>query len=84
MNPKNLAMSVAAGQAIVQAGIPTGQEVVVLIIYVVIGASTVLAPVVQYLAMGDPAATILGGWRKWLQENNPSSARCCCSYSGCC
>ena len=41
-----------------------------LIIYVRIGASTVRAPLVVYLAMGDRAATILGGWRKWLEENN--------------
>ena len=70
VNPKNLAMSVAAGLAIAQAGIPTGQEVAVLIIYVLIGASTVLGPVVVYFAMGDRAATILAGWRKWLEENN--------------
>jgi threonine/homoserine/homoserine lactone efflux protein len=70
VNPKNLAMSLAAGLAIAQAAIPTGQEVVVLIIYIVIGASTVLAPVVVYFAMGDRAAAILGGWRKWLEENN--------------
>ena len=70
VNPKNLAMSVAAGLAIAQAGIPTGQEAVALIIYVLIAASTVLGPVIVYFAMGDRAATILGGWRKWLEENN--------------
>ena len=70
VNPKNLAMSVAAGLAIAQAGIPTGQEVVTLIIYIVIAASTVLAPVIVYFAMGDRAAAILGGWRKWLEEND--------------
>ena len=70
VNPKNLAMSLAAGLAIAQAAIPTGQEVVVLIIYIVISASTVLAPVVVYFAMADRAAAILGGWRKWLEENN--------------
>jgi threonine/homoserine/homoserine lactone efflux protein len=70
VNPKNLAMSLATGLAIAQAAIPTGQEVVVLIIYIVIGASTVLAPVVVYFAMGDRAAAILRGWRKWLEENN--------------
>jgi threonine/homoserine/homoserine lactone efflux protein len=70
VNPKNLAMSLAAGLAIAQAGISTGQEAVVLIIYVAIGASGVLAPVVVYFAMGDRAATILGDWREWLEENN--------------
>ena len=70
VNPKNLAMSLAASLAIAQAGIPTGQEAVVLIIYIVISTSTVLGPVVVYFAMGDRAAAILGGWRKWLEENN--------------
>ena len=70
VNPKNLAMSLATGLAIAQASIPTGQEAVVLIIYIVIGASTVLAPVVVYFTMADRAAAILGGWRKWLEENN--------------
>jgi threonine/homoserine/homoserine lactone efflux protein len=70
VNPKNLAMSLATGLAIAQAKIPTGQEAVVLIIYIVIGASTVLAPVAVYFAMGDRAAAILGGWRKWLEQNN--------------
>ena len=70
VNPKNLAMSLATGLAIAQAAIPTGQEAAVLIIYIVIGASTLLAPVVVYFAMADRAATILGGWRKWLEQNN--------------
>ena len=70
VNPKNLALSIAAGLSIAQAGIPSGQEIGVLIIYIVLAASTVLAPLVVYLAMGDRAATILGGWRKWLATNN--------------
>ena len=56
--------------SIAQASIPTGQEIGVLIIYILLGASTVLAPVAEYLAMGNRAATILGGWREWLAENN--------------
>ena len=56
VNPKNLAMSVAAGLAIAQAGIPTGQEVGVLIIYIVIAASTVLAPVSRVLRDGRPGS----------------------------
>ena len=70
VNPKNLALSIAAGLSIAQAGIPSGQEIGVLIIYIVLAASTVLAPLVVYIATGDRAATILGGWRKWLAANN--------------
>ena len=64
--PKNLAISLATALSIAQANIPTGQEIGVLIIYIALGAITVLAPVAAYLAMGDRAATILGGWRQWL------------------
>ena len=56
-------MSVAVDLSIAQPSIPAGQQIGVLIIYVLLGASTVLAPVAAYLAMGDRAATILGGWR---------------------
>ena len=70
VNPKNLAMSVATALSIAQASIPAGQQAAVLIIYIALGASTVLAPVAVYLAMGDRAARILGGWRTWLAENN--------------
>jgi threonine/homoserine/homoserine lactone efflux protein len=70
VNPKNLVMSVARAVSIAQAGLSTGQEVGVLIGYIVIGASTVLAPVVVYLAMRDRAAKILGGWRTLLEANN--------------
>jgi threonine/homoserine/homoserine lactone efflux protein len=55
VNPKNLAMSLAAGLAIAQAAIPTGQEAVVLIIYIVISTSTVLAPV-RVLRDGRPGS----------------------------
>jgi threonine/homoserine/homoserine lactone efflux protein len=44
VNPKNLAMSVACGLSIAQAGLSTGAEAGVLIAYIALGASTVLAP----------------------------------------
>jgi hypothetical protein len=70
VNPKNLAMSVACGLTIAQASLSTGGQAGVLIGYVVIGASTVLAPLAVYLAMGERAAAVLGGWRTWLAANN--------------
>jgi threonine/homoserine/homoserine lactone efflux protein len=70
VNPKNLAMSLAAGLAIAQADVSTAQEVAVLAIYVVLGSATVLGPVVVYTAMRERAAEILGGWRVWLAANN--------------
>jgi threonine/homoserine/homoserine lactone efflux protein len=70
INPKNLAMSVAAGLSIAQAGLSTGQEVATVIIYVLLAGATIIGPLVVYLAMGQRAAEILGGWRTWLADNN--------------
>jgi threonine/homoserine/homoserine lactone efflux protein len=70
LNPKNLAMSLAAGVAIAQAGVSTGQEITVLAGYVLLGSATVLGPVVVYLFMRERAGQILGHWRVWLAANN--------------
>jgi threonine/homoserine/homoserine lactone efflux protein len=70
INPKNLAMSLAAGLSIAQAGLSTGQEAGTIVIYVVLAGSTILGPLVVYLAMGQRATEILAGWRTWLADNN--------------
>ena len=70
INPKNLAMSLAAGLSIAQAGLSTGQETATVLIYVLLAGATILGPLVVYLAMGRRAAEILGGWRTWLADNN--------------
>jgi threonine/homoserine/homoserine lactone efflux protein len=70
VNPKNLAMSLAAGLTIAQAGLSTGQEAGMILIYVLLAGATILGPLVVYLAMGQRATEILGGWRVWLADNN--------------
>ncbi len=70
INPKNLAMSLAAGLSIAQAGLPIGQEAATILIYVLLAGATIIAPLVVYLAMGHRATKILGGWRTWLADNN--------------
>ena len=70
VNPKNLAMSLAAGLSIAQAGLSTGQEAGTIVIYVLLAGATILGPLIVYLAMGQRAAEILGGWRTWLADNN--------------
>jgi threonine/homoserine/homoserine lactone efflux protein len=70
VNPKNLAMSLAAGLSIAQAGLPTGQEAATIVIYVLLAGATILGPLIVYLAMGQRATQILGGWRMWLADNN--------------
>jgi threonine/homoserine/homoserine lactone efflux protein len=70
VNPKNLAMSLAAGLSIAQAELSTGQEAATILIYVVLAGATILGPLVVYLAMGQRATEILAGWRTWLADNN--------------
>jgi threonine/homoserine/homoserine lactone efflux protein len=70
INPKNLAMSLAAGLSIAQAGLSTGQEAGTILIYVLLAGATIVGPLVVYLAMGQRATDILGGWRTWLADNN--------------
>jgi threonine/homoserine/homoserine lactone efflux protein len=70
VNPKNFAMSLAAGLSIAQAGLSTGQEAGTILIYVALAGSTILGPLIVYLAMGQRATEILGDWRTWLADNN--------------
>src|SRR5215211_1418766 len=51
LNPKNLALTIAAAAAIAQTGISNGQEAGVLAIFVLIGSVTILAPLVIYFAL---------------------------------
>lgn len=63
LNPKNLALTVAAATAIAQTSISTSQEAGALAIFILIGSLTILAPLVIYFAMGTKATKILDGLR---------------------
>lgn len=70
VNPKNLLVAVAAGAAIGHAQLGVGPTITVIVIFVVIAAITVAAPVVLYLAAPGKAAGVLDGVRTWLVANN--------------
>lgn len=70
VNPKNLAMSLAAGLSIAQAGLSTGQEAGTIVIYVLLASATIVGPLAVYMVMGQRAIEILTGWRTWLADNN--------------
>jgi hypothetical protein len=72
INPKNLALTIAAAAAVAQTGISTGQEAGAMTVFVVIGSVTILAPLVIYFAFGSRAATILEGVKMWLGAHNPA------------
>jgi threonine/homoserine/homoserine lactone efflux protein len=70
LNPKNLALTIAAAAAIAQTGISNGQEAGVLAIFVAIGSLTILAPLVIYFALGARAKHILDGLKTWMAAHN--------------
>lgn len=70
INPKNLAMAVAAGVAIAGGDLPAGQDVFVVLVFTVIAAATVAAPVIGYAAAAGRMRAPLDRLKVWLQANN--------------
>ena len=71
VNPKNLLLTVSAAMSVAQAAnLNGGQQVVSMLVFILLGSVTVLAPLAVYLSMGSRAADILSGWKVWLFENN--------------
>jgi len=69
-NPKNIAVAVGTAVAVSSAGLPTGQQVVVLAVYVVLASLGVAAPIIAVLVLGDRSDAVLDGWKAWLTRNN--------------
>ena len=69
-NPKNLLLVIAAAVTIGQAGLGTGQQVVALVVFVLIGSVTVALPVVYSRLGGEGAAAHLEEAKGWLAANN--------------
>lgn len=70
VNPKNLAMAIAAGVAVGSAGLSGGQEAVAVVVFVLIAASTVAIPVVAYVLAPDGMQRPLDALKSWLEVNN--------------
>jgi threonine/homoserine/homoserine lactone efflux protein len=70
INPKNLALTLAAATAIAQTEIPGGEQAIALAVFVVLGSLTILAPVAIYFAMGARAQEILDGLKNWMAAHN--------------
>ena len=70
VNPKNLLMAAAAGVDIGSAGLETGPILVVIAVFTVIAASTVLVPVVGYLIAAEKLRGPLDALRVWLGKEN--------------
>jgi threonine/homoserine/homoserine lactone efflux protein len=70
INPKNLALALGGGLAIAQAGLPTGKNLIAILIFVLIASASVIVPVTWYFVAPESAGRTLKGWRVWLEQNN--------------
>ena len=70
INPKNLAMAIAAGVAVGSANLAGGQEAVAVVVFVLIAACTVAIPVVAYVLAPDRLQRPLDSLKSWLEVNN--------------
>ena len=70
VNPKNLALAIAAAAGLGQLAISTGDAVVALVVFVVVASLSIAVPVVYDLVGGAHARTTLDDMKTWLSENN--------------
>lgn len=69
-NLKNAPLTIAAGASISSAGLPVGQQIASLAVFVIIGSLGLLTPLGVVLFMGEQAMNVLGGWRDWAVRHN--------------
>jgi threonine/homoserine/homoserine lactone efflux protein len=70
VNPKNLALTLAAATSIAQAGLSSGGDVVAVGVFVVIGSLTVAGPVLAYLVGGSGVRHPLDEAKQFMADNN--------------
>ncbi len=70
VNPKNLILAMSAGAAIGQAGLSTGQDVLAVAVFVVIGSVTVVGAVLFYLIGGSRSEQALSSMKSFMSTHN--------------
>jgi threonine/homoserine/homoserine lactone efflux protein len=70
VNPKNLLMAASAGLIVGGAGLALDSTAIVIIVFVLVAACTVIVPVIAYLIAAARLAGPLDTLRGWLVENN--------------
>ena len=70
VNHKNLLLAASAGLFVGSAALSFSQDAVVVITFTLLAGSTVLVPVVAYLAASARMAEPLENLRKWLEDDN--------------
>jgi threonine/homoserine/homoserine lactone efflux protein len=82
VNPKNVVVAAAAAATIASGGLPSGEEVAVVAVYVAIAVLGVAAPILATVFLGDRAPEVLHGWNEWLRQNNASVMSVLCLVFG--
>jgi hypothetical protein len=70
VNPKNLALTLAAAAGIAQAGLSGGQNAVAVAVFVVIGSLSVAGPVLFFLLAPARAAAPLATIKEFMSDHN--------------
>ena len=69
-NPKELALTIAAGLTIGGAGLPRAATISLALCYTVIACLTVIVPIAAFVVDRDRVVGPLGRARSWLVQNN--------------
>jgi hypothetical protein len=70
INPKNLALTIAAVTSIAASGISGGEAAGALAVFILVGSLSILTPVGIYFGLGAKAAVILDELKTWMSANN--------------
>ena len=70
VNPKNLALTLAAAASLAQAGLSAGGDAIGLTVFVVIGSLTVVGPVLAYLFLGERVERALAEVKEFMSDHN--------------
>lgn len=70
VNPKNLLLAASAGATIGSSGLGTGEATIAVAVFTLLGACTVLIPVLGYLIASERLAAPLDALRVWLSREN--------------
>ncbi|MES9525058.1 GAP family protein [Streptomyces capoamus] len=81
-NLKNAAFTIAASSSISSSGIPVGQQIGVLALFVVIASLGILAPLAVFLVAGERAKSTLGSWKNWAAQHNTAIMAVLCFVIG--
>jgi len=70
INPKNFLLVAASAATISASDLTVAEQTVVLLVFTLIAASTVIVPVVGYLIAGERADDVFARTKQWLIQNN--------------